>query len=395
MFILKILDRISEVGLSQFPNSRYLISPDETKPHALLLRSHKLHNDIIPASVSVVGRAGIGTDNIPVEILTKQGIPVLYTPGANANAVKELVIAALLMGSRQLEKASEFMRSLKTEDNTELNYQIETNKKKFVGHEIQGKTLGVIGLGNIGVKVANDALALGMHVVGFDPVMTIENALALSPGVKKVNNVDELLSTADFISMHIPLNDKTKQFMNTTRLGLLKDNTILLNFSRAGVVDDEAILNALSIKKLGGYITDFPSVTLKGHPQVICMPHLGASTFEAEENCAKILCKNIRDFLENGTIKDSVNFPDTNLPWLPLENQTRLAITNSNIPGAIAAISQAISQAGLNINQMVNHSSHTIAYNLIDVTGQPNIDMLGVCEHLPGILQTRLIIKDV
>jgi D-3-phosphoglycerate dehydrogenase len=306
--------------------------------------------------------------------------------------VKELVLASLLIGSRQLEKASEFMRSLESSDNAKLHHEIETNKKQFVGHEIRGKTLGVIGLGNIGVRVANDALALGMSVLGFDPVMTIENALALSPGVKKVNKLDELLSASDSISIHIPLNDKTKQFINGTRLALMKDNVLLLNFSRAGIVDDEAILNALSTKKLSGYITDFPSVTLKEHPQVICMPHLGASTHEAEENCARILCKNIRDFLEHGTIKDSVNFPNTDMPWLPANNQIRLVITNSNVPGAIAAISQAISQAGLNINQMINHSSETIAYNLIDVTGKSDKNMLHLCDHLPGILHTRIII---
>jgi D-3-phosphoglycerate dehydrogenase len=391
MFVIQTLDRISEAGLNKFPSKNYTIDANAACPDAILVRSYKLHKHHFPSSLKVVGRAGIGVDNIPIDDLTQKGIPLLYTPGANANAVKELVLAGLLMGCRQLPQANEFMRTLSTLDNAQLQLEIESKKKQFIGHEILEKTLGIIGLGSIGVKVANAALALGMQVLGYDPAMTIDNAWALSPGVKRVDNIDSLLQSSNFITLHVPLNDKTHHFINQSRLSLLQNDALLLNFSRANIVDEEAVLMALSTKKLGGYITDFPSVHLKNHPLVLCLPHLGASTFEAEENCAEIICERIRDFLEHGNIKGSVNFPDCYLPWLPQEGQIRLAITNRNIPGAIAGISQAISQGGFNINQMLNQSYHSIAYNLIDIMAPSGKEILNIISQLPGVLRATLV----
>lgn len=391
MFAVQTLDRISPAGLSLFPKELYNVGNDIKQPDALLLRSHNLHQSTFLPSIRVVARAGIGTDNIPIAKLTEQGIPVLFAPGANANAVKELVIASLLMGCRRLGQANEFIHSIKSSEPQHYHHEIETGKKQFVGQEIQGRTLGVIGLGHIGVQVANAALSLGMRVIGYDPLMSIENALALSPRVEKINHIEALLNTAEFITVHVPLNDKTKHYINAARLAQMRDQTYLLNFSRAGIVDEAAVLAALTAKKIAYYITDFPTPELSQQPNVLCLPHLGASTLEAEENCATIICKKIRDFLENGTIKNSVNFPDAELPWLPDDNQIRLAITNRNIPGAIAEISQALSKAGLNITQMVNHSSHAIAYNLIDVTAEQDEKLLKLVATLPDVLQARVI----
>ena len=369
MYKVKLLDNLSEKGLATFDSAQYQLGTEIADPDILLVRSRKLQDYVFPEHVIAVGRAGIGTDNIPVERLTKQGIPVFFAPGANANAVKELVIAALLIGYRNLNQARYFLDNLALDKKDELNQEIETGKKQFVGHEIYGKTLGVIGLGNIGCKVANAALSLGMNVVAYDPFMTLTNALALMPGVKVIADLNQCLSSADIVTLHIPLRTDTTCLINEKNMGLMKKDALLMNFSREKIVSEEAIIEQLNNKLLMGYITDFPTPNLATHPRVLSFPHLGASTTEAESNSAEMVIRNISNYLEYGIIEHSINFPDTSLPTARLSDCCRMVVINHNKPGVIADCTQKISQLGYNIERMVNTSRDTIAVNLIDISG--------------------------
>lgn len=388
MFSINILDNLSPKGLSLFDTTRYKLGHDFKDPDAILVRSRKLHDTVFSKQLKAVGRAGVGTDNIPVDTLTKLGIPVFYAPGANANAVKELVLAAMLIGYRHLDEARSFLQQLSTDNLSD----IETQKKKFVGQEISGKTLGIIGLGNVGVLVANAALALGMNVMAYDPNMTLTNALALMPGVKKVGDINTLLSNAEIITLHVPLNAETKHLINETNIGLIKPHALLLNFSREQIVDEIAVRNSLENQSLLGYITDFPTSHLSGHPQVLSFPHLGASTVEAEENSARMVIRNISKFLESGVIENSINFPNTSLEPSTLADCQRLLLITHNVPGTIAHITQNISQLGYNIERMINTSRADIAVNLIDITGSQQLEKLKRCfSTVPSLIRMHVI----
>lgn len=369
MYTIGVLDNISPKGLKLFDPEHYQLGADFQNPDVILVRSYKLHQHSFGNQLKAVGRAGVGTDNIPVVQLTKLGIPVFYSPGANANAVKELVLAAMLIGYRHLDEARSFLTQITKDNKESLSHEIETQKKKFVGHEIAGKTLGVIGLGNIGVLIANAALALGMHVLAYDPNMTLANALALMPGVKKVNDINTVLSHSEIITLHVPLNEETTHLINEKNIQLIKPHALLLNFSREQVVDEMALLRGLENQSLLGYITDFPTLHLADHPRVLSFPHLGASTVEAEENSANMVIRNICNYLEFGIIEYSINFPDTSLSPSSIPNCHRIVIINHNVPGTIAQITQKISELGYNIERMINTSRSTVAVNLIDISG--------------------------
>src|ERR1700743_2308535 len=322
------LNNISARGLERLPRDRYEVAPDLERPDAILVRSGDMHGTAIPATVLAVGRAGAGVNNIPVAEFSKRGIPVFNTPGANANAVKELVLAGLLLAARNICPAWEFARSLKGDDHA-IDEAVEKGKKKFVGFEMPGRMLGVVGLGAIGVEVANSALALGMKVLGYDPQTTVQRAWQLSSTVEQALSLDDLFARADAITVHVPLNDHTKKLVNEARLKLMKKRGIILTFARAPIVDDEAVIAALDAGRLHAYICDFPKNALKNHPRVVTLPHLGASTGEAEENCAVMVAEQVRDFLENGNIRNSVNYPEAVMPRAP--NTTRIVIANRNL----------------------------------------------------------------
>ncbi len=386
MFKVQTFNKIAEKGLSQFPDELYKVSPDIQDPDAIILRSQSLHDMTIPGSVKAIGRAGAGVNNIPVEAMTKLGIPVFNTPGANANAVSELVIAAMLIATRHLCAAWDYVRHLKGDD-AELDALIEQNKKQFSGHELMGKTLGVVGLGSIGVRVANAAIHLGMRVVGYDPTISVNRAWELSSNVIQAHHVNDLLEEADFISLHVPLMDATRHMLNQSNLKFMKPNAVLLNFARDGIVDNAAMLAALNQKAFAAYVCDFPNALFKDHPSVICFPHLGASTSEAEENCAVMLAKQIRNFLEYGAIAYSVNFPSVEVS----QNYSgeRIAIVNRNVPNMVAQISHVLGEAGLNILSLVNKSRDDIAYTLLDVQGEVTSQELNAIASIGGVLQVR------
>ena len=393
MFSIQVLDNISPKGLNLLTPEHYKLGADIQDPDVILVRSHKLHKHPFLGNLKAVARAGAGTDNIPVETLTKLGIPVFYAPGANANAVKELVMAAMLMGYRHLDETRSFITDLTKESNQLLHGAIESQKKKFIGHEISGKTLGVIGLGNIGVKVANAALGLGMKVLAYDPNMTLTNALALMPTVETTMDMNAVLAHADIITLHVPLSDATTHLINEQNISLIQPHTLLLNFSREQVVSEVAILNQLKTKKLVGYITDFPTVNLAGNPSVLSFPHLGASTIEAELCSAEMVIRNLSNYLEYGIIEHSVNFPNISFAPIQLPHCHRIQIINQNIPGAIGEITDKISRLGYNIEQMENKSRGAIAINLIDLSGP--VDPLSRIEpqfkDISSFIKVRLI----
>jgi D-3-phosphoglycerate dehydrogenase len=388
MFKIQTLNTISEIGLNQFSPQLYNISSDFLDPDAILVRSQSLHEKTLPDTIKVVGRAGAGVNNIPVLALTQRGIPVLNTPGANANAVRELVLAGMLLASRNLCQAWDYVRHL-TGTDAEIDQTVEQNKKKFVGFELMNKTLGIIGLGNIGVKVANVAIELGMKVIGYDPTITVHRAWELSSHVKQAHSIDDLLTQSDFVSLHVPLTNETKHMMNAERLMAMKQGVVLLNFSRDGIIENTALLNLLNESKMTTYVTDFPSAEFKNHPRVIAFPHLGASTKEAEENCAVMIVKQVCDFLENGTITHSVNFPAIEMPRN--HGAYRLAIVNNNIPNMVAQISSHLGSAGLNIVSLLNKSRDDIAYTLIDVNKAVSSELLHAISRINGVVQVRAL----
>ena len=387
MFKIQTLNNISPVGLDRLPRESYEVASEISNPDAILLRSYKMHDMEIPENVKAIGRAGAGTNNIPVDRMTEAGIPVFNAPGANANAVRELVIAGMLMACRNLGKAWDFARGLEGDD-AEITKQTEAGKKNFVGFELPGRTLGVVGLGAIGVKVANAARALGMNVIGYDPTITMQSAWQLSSDVEQAISVDDLLSKSDFITFHVPLIDSTKNMINAERIKIMKDNAIILNFSRYGIIDDEAVVPALDEGKLYGYVCDFPSNLLKDHPKCITMPHLGASTGEAEENCAMMVADQVRDYIENGNITNSVNFPSIRLSR---NGGCRLAVVNSNVPNMLGQISTDLAEAGLNIIDMVNKSRGDIAMTLLDVDKEPDQKTMDLLLGIDGVLSVRCL----
>jgi len=382
------LNNISSRGLERLPRERYEIASDLENPDAILVRSADMHGTPIPQTVRVVGRAGAGVNNIPVAELSRRGIPVFNSPGANANAVKELVLAGLFLAARNICPAWQFSRSLCGDDHA-IDEAVEKGKKKFVGFELPGRTLGVVGLGAVGVEVANSALALGMKVLGYDPQITVQRAWQLSSSVEQALSLDDLFARADAITVHVPLNDHTRKLVNEARLKLMKKSGIILNFARAPIVDAEAVIAALDAGRLHSYICDFPNNALKDHPKVVTLPHLGASTGEAEENCAVMVAEQVRDFLENGNIRNSVNYPESVMPRAP--NTTRLVIANSNVPNMVGQISTSLASARINIADLLNKSRGEYAYTLIDTDSSVSEDLMKQIRGINGVLSARLV----
>jgi D-3-phosphoglycerate dehydrogenase len=387
-FRIQTLNNISARGLERLPRERYDIAADIQEPHAILVRSADMHKMQVPASVLAIGRAGAGTNNIPVDDMSKRGVPVFNAPGANANAVKELVLAGLLLAARNIVQAWDFVRSLNGDDES-LDEAVEAGKKKFVGFELPGRTLGVVGLGAIGVEVANSAHALGMKVLGYDPQITVQRAWQLSSNVEQALSLDDLFARSDVVTVHVPLTDETRGLVNATRLKLMKKGGVILNFARAGIVDDQAVIAALDDGRLHAYVCDFPKNALTQHPKVVTLPHLGASTSEAEENCAVMVADTLRDFLENGNIRNSVNYPEAILPRAP--NSVRLCIANSNVPNMVGQISTTLAAAGLNIADLLNKSRGEFAYTIIDSDGAIPESVLAKIKGIDGVLAARLV----
>jgi D-3-phosphoglycerate dehydrogenase len=367
------------------------VASEIAHPDAILLRSHNMHAMDIPDTVAAIGRAGAGTNNIPCDEMAARGVPVFNAPGANANAVKELVIGGMLMGARNLASASEYVKTLE-EKGGDLKKAVEAGKKQFVGFELPGKTLGVIGLGAIGVEVANAALDLGMKVVGYDPAITVRNAWQLSSGVEQEETLDQLFQHADFVTCHVPLIDATRKMINADRIALMNDGGVLINFARGGIVDDAAAIAALDTGKLHAFVTDFPTPELIAHPKVTALPHLGASTGEAEANCAIMVAENIKDYLENGNIRHSVNFPQARLPRL---DAWRITVSNANVPNMVGQISTCIANAGLNIEDLLNKSIGAVAYTIVDVNAEPSDALLAELRAIDGVLTLRNLGKPV
>ena len=387
MYKIKTFNNISDKGLSRLPTSDYDVDPDHESPDAIILRSYKLHDYPIPDSLLAVGRAGAGTNNVPVQKMSEHGIPVFNAPGANANAVKELVIAGMLLACRNICQAWDYARNVEGTAEQQ-NKAVEDGKKKYVGYELPGRTLGVVGLGAIGVYVANAAVSLGMRVVGFDPTITVKSAWKMSSEVQEMPSVDELVKQSDFVTFHVPLLDSTKHLLNEQRIASMKTGAVVLNFARDGIVDDEAVLAALDNGKLGAYVSDFPAESLKGHDKVITLPHLGASTAEAEENCAIMVAEQLKDFLENGNIHNSVNFPEIKLARI---GEVRLAIANQNRPDMVGQISHVLGQSGVNIQHMSNESRGDLAYTLMDLDKAIDQATLSDIKAIDGVLSARQI----
>jgi D-3-phosphoglycerate dehydrogenase / 2-oxoglutarate reductase len=387
MYKILTLNNISVKGLDCFPRDHYEIASELTHPDAILVRSHNMHSMKLPDELKAVGRAGAGVNNIPVDDLSERGVAVFNAPGANANAVKELVVAGMLIAARNLFGAWDYTRNLDASA-PDLEHQVEAGKKKFVGFELPGRTLGVIGLGAIGVQIANAARALGMQVIGYDPKITVRRAWQLSSEVQHASNVDELLSRADFVTFHVPLVDATRNMINADRLERMKQGAVLLNFARPGIVDDEAACRALDSGRLHAYVCDFPSPMLMAHPKVVALPHLGASTREAEENCAVIVAEQLREYLENGNVRNSVNLPEV---YLPRAGDRRVAVVNRNMPDMVGQMSHILGKAGLNIVHMVNESRGSIAYSIMDVEGEITEDAARELNAIDGVLRVRVL----
>lgn len=386
-FQIKTLNNISDKGLSLLPADQYTVGDDVQEPDAILLRSFKMHGMEIPDSLHAVGRAGAGVNNIPLEAMSDAGVVVFNAPGANANAVKELVLAAMLIASRNLTDAKEYVDDLEGED-AELHKAVEDGKKKFAGFELPGRTLGVIGLGAIGVKIANAARALGMNVVGYDPRIQIRYAWELSADVEPVDSVNELLARSDFLTFHVPLIESTKDLINAERIKHMKNGAVVLNFARDGIVNDADVCDAIESGKLHAYVCDFPSSEIKGRKGVIAFPHLGASTAEAEENCARMVAIQVSDYLENGNIVNSVNLPDIKLAR---NSEHRIAIVHKNVPDMVAQISHVLGHADVNIRHMVNDSRGDLAYTVMDVEMAVSDDTRQSLLAVEGVCKVRIL----
>ncbi len=377
------LNNISSIGLNKLPRDNYKISSKMSNPDVVLVRSAKMYDMEINDNLKVVGRAGAGVNNIPLDKMSNKGVVVFNAPGANANAVKELVISSMLLASRNICQAWHYVNCLSLDN---LKTAIEEGKKKYAGFELPSKTLGIVGLGAIGVKIANAAHALGMNVIGFDPLITIKSAWKLSSGVEQVLSIDELFSRSNFVSFHVPLVENTKNLLNKERITLLPEDATILNFARDGIVDEEALMIALDNGKVRYYVTDFPIDNKKDHDRVIALPHLGASTVEAEDNCAIMVVNQIRDYLENGNITNSVNFPEV---LMPRAGKNRLAITHKNIPNMVGQISTTIADTSANIIDMLNKSKDNIAYTLVDLEDEIPVSIVNNLKQVKGILTVR------
>ena len=382
-----VLNQISASGLSRLPAETYHVGKDIADPVAILVRSADLHAMAIPASVRAIGRAGAGTNNIPVEAMSRRGVPVFNAPGANANAVKELVLAGMLLAARQIAPALRFVATLDTAV-PDFDHAVERDKKAFAGYELAGQTLGIIGLGKIGCQVADTAIKLGMNVLGFDPDITVDAAWSLPSQVRRAASVNEVLRQAQFVTLHVPLVEATRDLVNSANIGLMRQGAVLLNFSREGVVNDSAVLDALAARQLGQYVCDFPGAAIHGHPQVIALPHLGASTREAEDNCAVMVVDQLRDYLEHGNLGNAVNFPQVRMAR---ESAYRVAIANANVPNMLGQISTAMANAGLNIHNMINKSRGDMAYTLVDVDSPVLPEVQAGLVAIDGVLAVRYL----
>jgi D-3-phosphoglycerate dehydrogenase len=386
-FRILTLNSISSLGLQRFPAGSYTVGSDVREPDAILVRSQDLHKIEIPRSIKAIGRAGAGTNNIPVDEMSRRGVPVFNAPGANANAVKELVIAAMLMAARNIIPAHGLVEQLQGDDAT-LHKLVEDRKKAYVGTELPQHTLGIIGLGKIGSLVADAGIKLGMNVVGYDPHITVDAAWSLPSQVRKANSIEEVLKGSDYVTLHVPLIESTRNMIDSTRIQLMKDGAILLNFARDGLVDDAAVVAALGTGHLRYYMCDFPAQALQGNDRVIALPHLGASTREAEDNCAMMVVDQVRRFLEQGNIANAVNFPDA---MLEREAPYRVAIANANVPNMLGQISTAMAHSGLNIHDMLNKSRGEMAYTLVDVDSSVPAELLGELARIKGVLSVRYL----
>jgi D-3-phosphoglycerate dehydrogenase len=384
-----VLNQIAQVGLKRLPAERYAVVKEAKNPEAILVRSADLHKFEFGPSLKAVGRAGAGVNNIPVPALSRRGVPVFNAPGANANAVKELVLAGMLIAARNLAPALDFVASQKS--SSDLDKKIEEGKKQFAGAELPGHTLGLIGLGKIGSLVADAAIRLGMNVMGYDPHITVESAWSLPSQVRRANSVDEVLKGSHFVSLHVPLVDKTRNLVNAKNIELLRSGAVLLNFSRDGVVAEEAVLKAISSHRLKWYVTDFPSAGLIGRPGIIALPHLGASTREAEDNSAIMVVDQVREYLEHGTLQNAVNFPEA---AMPREAPYRLAIANANVPDMLGRISHALGRRKINIHNMLNKSRGEMAYTLVDADSPVPAGVVDELCELNGVLAVRYLPVD-
>ena len=387
MYKVKIYNNIATSGLERLESDKYQIIDDLSKSTSIILRSHKLTENNIPLSIDAIGRAGAGVNNIPVDAMSDRGVPVFNAPGANANAVKELTIASLLIAARNICTARDYVRSLDLQK-VDIKKSVEAGKKQFAGIELPGRTLGVVGLGSIGVSVANTALALGMKVVGFDPNVTINNAWMLSSGVQKVESLEEIFQLSDAVTIHVPLINETEDLINSKSINLLKKESILINFSRAGIVNTDDVLSSLDNDRLNCYVCDFPEPSIISHEKIIALPHLGASTQEAEENCAVMVIENLKDYLENGNINYSVNFPEANMPR---NSAYRLTVANKNIPNMVGQITAILAAENLNIEDLLNKSSGILAYTIVDVDKEISDDVLDKISDIDGILRLRYL----
>jgi len=382
-----VLNQISQLGLKRLPAELYEVGKDVAEPDAVLVRSADMHSMRIPASVRAIGRAGAGTNNIPVKAMSERGVPVFNAPGANANAVKELVLAGMLMAARNLPAALRFVGALDPAM-PDMDKEVEERKKTFAGFELAGHTLGVIGLGKIGCLVADAAIRLGMHVIGYDPEITVDAAWSLPSQVRKAHSVAEILKAAHFVTLHVPLVQATRGLIGASNIEQMRHGAVLLNFSRDGVVDEAAMISALDADRLRYYVCDFPSPAVNAHPRVIALPHLGASTREAEDNCALMVAEQLREYLENGDVRNSVNFPDT---VAPRESDFRLAIANANVPNMLGQMSTAMANAGLNIHNMLNKSRGEMAYTLVDVDSPVPDTVVRSLSKIDGVLSVRYL----
>ena len=382
-----VLNQISQHGLERLPAERYLVGKDVGQPDAILVRSADMHSMEIPASVRAIGRAGAGTNNIPVAAMSARGVPVFNAPGANANAVKELVIAGMLMAARNLPGALRFVAALDPAA-PDMEHTVESGKKAFAGFELAGHTLGVVGLGRIGCLVADAAIRLGMHVVGYDPEITVDAAWSLPSQVKKAHSVAEILKAAHFVTLHVPLVSSTRHLIGPATIPQMRNGAVLLNFSRDGVVDEAAVLAALDAGRLRHYVCDFPSPAINAHPRATALPHLGASTREAEDNCAVMVVDQLRDYFENGNVRNAVNFPDA---AAPRESGYRVAIANANVPNMLGQISTAMARAGLNIHTMLNKSRGDMAYTIVDVDSPVPEPAIASIASIDGVLAVRYL----
>lgn len=386
MYKVRTINNISVAGLNRLPREHYEVASEMAQPDAILVRSSKLDATDLSDSLVAIGRAGAGVNNIPLDACSDQGVVVFNAPGANANAVKELVMAGMLLAARNIPAAWNYVRSLDG-DGGSLEAAVELGKKKFVGSELPNRTLGVLGLGAIGVKVANAARGLGMNVIGYDPAMTVDRAWQLEASVKAAHNVDEVLGQADFITLHVPLLDETRGLINARRISGMRNGAILLNFSRDGIVVNDDVLSALDSGQLRAYVCDFPSLQLIEHPKVVALPHLGASTDEAQDNCAVMVAEQVRDYLENGNIRNAVNLPEA---VMPRGEGTRLATVHANVPNMLGQLSTTLAQANLNIIDMLNKSRGSLAYTLVDVEGEVSPETLDALRTIEGIKRVRI-----